>query len=262
MAIPLVEVQTVQASALKTLFECLKEVLHEVPLVFHPVDGISVLQMDFGKSSLVSLTLDAAAFDAYHVTSTVAAGVASETMFRVFKTAGVNDVVTIRMDSADHIKFIITNDTTGKVSTYTVQVCEVDRCHYQAPSEHTFNAVIKIPSREFSRLFRDMKNISDHPKGKTVTIDRLIDKIRLTCTGDAVDQQVEIAYADVDVESPPTVVSGCFSLGHLAMYAKCSSLCAVTTLYMNSDPKFPLIIDYLIASLGKLRIVLAPVDQG
>ena len=47
-----------------------------------------------------------------------------------------------------------------------------------------------------------------------------------------------------------------FSLKYLILFTKCTNLCQQINLYIKDD--YPLIIRYLVASLGHIKLCLAP----
>ena len=61
----LFNIRTLQGSVIKSLFDTLKEIIHDVVLTFDST-GIRISAMDGSKVSLVHLKLDAEAFEEYH----------------------------------------------------------------------------------------------------------------------------------------------------------------------------------------------------
>lgn len=250
---PLVLVQSVQAAALKVLFECLKDVLHDLSLEFTP-SGIRVLAMDASKSTMVNLRLDAEKFDQYTInTRSVTAGVSAGLLFRLLKVAGSSDVVTLKMHDTDILTLVLSNDS-GRVTSFDIKAMDVDTHNVEMP-EASFEAVIKMPSTQLQRLVRDMQHV-----GPIITFEKTPEVLRLSSVGDLVSQCTEIPYLS-DPSEPvqeAKLVRNHFSLKHLCLFTKCSGLCATTTLYLSSD--LPLIVEFQVANLGQLRFVLAPLD--
>ena len=54
-------------------------------------------------------------------------------------------------------------------------------------------------------------------------------------------------------------MQGIFSLKHLTHFTKCTNLCNTTELYLKND--YPLIVRYQVASLGEIKLCLAPQDD-
>ena len=52
------------------------------------------------------------------------------------------------------------------------------------------------------------------------------------------------------------IIQGEFSLKSLSNFIKCSSLCHYLEIYLGND--LPLIVEYKVATLGSIRLCLAP----
>jgi proliferating cell nuclear antigen len=55
--------------------------------------------------------------------------------------------------------------------------------------------------------------------------------------------------------SPSEIVQGVFELKYLTMFTKCTNLCPSIELYLKND--YPLVLRYMVANLGEIRLVLA-----
>jgi len=60
----------------------------------------------------------------------------------------------------------------------------------------------------------------------------------------------------IENQNPDEIVQGVFALKHLVLFSKCTNLCASIELYLKND--YPLIIEYMVASLGEIKLCLAP----
>ena len=56
--------------------------------------------------------------------------------------------------------------------------------------------------------------------------------------------------------NPEEIIQGLFALKHLVLFSKCTNLCPSIEMYLKND--YPLIIKYLVASLGEIKLCLAP----
>jgi proliferating cell nuclear antigen len=57
-------------------------------------------------------------------------------------------------------------------------------------------------------------------------------------------------------KSENEIVQGVFNLKYLTLFCKCSSLAKTVELYLKND--YPLIIRYSVASMGDIKLCLAP----
>ena len=60
--------------------------------------------------------------------------------------------------------------------------------------------------------------------------------------------------------NPNDIVQGYFSLKHLVLFTKCTNLCNSIEMYLKNN--YPLIISYSVASLGNIKLCLAPQEQN
>ena len=56
--------------------------------------------------------------------------------------------------------------------------------------------------------------------------------------------------------SPDKIVQGLFALKYLVLFTKCTNLCNSIEMYLKND--YPLITKYNVASLGNIKLCLAP----
>ena len=57
-------------------------------------------------------------------------------------------------------------------------------------------------------------------------------------------------------DNPEQIIQGVFALKYLVLFTKCTNLCNSINLFLKND--YPLIIKYDIASLGHIKLCLAP----
>jgi proliferating cell nuclear antigen len=55
------------------------------------------------------------------------------------------------------------------------------------------------------------------------------------------------------------IVQGIFQLKHMVLFTKCTNLCPAIEIYLKND--YPLIIQYTVANLGNIKLVLAPIKH-
>ena len=95
------EITTVQSSAIRILFESLKDVLTDVNIHANS-QGIKIMSMDGSKSAIVHVKLLASQFEKFECSNPVVMGVNMLSLFKILKSIKNNDV----------ISFLVTEDTT------------------------------------------------------------------------------------------------------------------------------------------------------
>ena len=81
------------------------------------------------------------------------------------------------------------------------------------------------------------------------------------CLGDFASQETIIGemgggLSFIKNQNRDEIVQGVFALKHLVLFSKCTNLCNSIELYLKND--YPLIIKYTVASLGEIKLCLAP----
>ena len=106
---------TVQAAAIKSTFEVLKDILNDVNIYFKP-DGIYIVTLDTARSSLVDMYLSSENFEEYDCPQQMETGVNVTNMFKLLKTITSNDVLIISINSKEYMNIEIHNEN-KKTST-------------------------------------------------------------------------------------------------------------------------------------------------
>jgi proliferating cell nuclear antigen len=256
------ELKTVQASAFRTLWEALKEVLTDVNLQFTP-DGLKISSMDGAKSTLVYLKLFASKFEYYFCDGSINAGVNMISMFKLMKTISNQDTVSffIKNDQTDKMGIRIENKEKKTVSVAMLKLLDIDEDILSIP-DVTFDAIITMPSTDFQRYCRDMQVIASH-----VTLSSFRDEdgnhcFEIATEGDFANTTVRIGQTTSGLcfsETPNADASGTFPLKYLNLFTKSTNLCSTVEIYLKDT--LPLILEYSVANLGQLRFMLSPTNN-
>jgi proliferating cell nuclear antigen len=249
------ELRTVQGACIRSLVEVLKEILTDINILVDP-SGIRLMAMDSSNVALIHLQLEGDKFEVFTCRTDLVLGVNMGCLFKLVKSIGSNDVLTMFITDDDQNRLGISIENTEKKSKTTVhlKLLDIDDERIHVPDAAIEQMVI-MPSLDFQRLMRDMHGI-----GTTVVLSAQSGIMRLTCEGDFATQVTEISTEAGDDESAlqddSPAIDGRFSLKFLNAFAKSQNLCQVVELYMKKD--YPLILLYRVANLGKLRFALAP----
>lgn len=246
--------RSIQGNAIRTLFEVLKEIVHDVSLRIDPT-GIKLLTLDGARCALVYMRLRADAFEEFHCEGTHVLGVNMTSMFKLVKTSGPHDTITLYMDSGttNELGIKVQNAEKNSVTDFKLKLLDVDDEVITLPDVE-FDNVITMPSAFFQRLCRDMLNL-----GETMVIRSTGDQLVLSCNGDFARQETVIGQADAGMSMSARsdkTVEGRFSLKYLSLFAKATNLSNTIELFLKEA--YPLILKYNVASLGELRFCVAP----
>lgn len=268
------ELRTVQGACIKSLVEVLKEILTDINIIVQAPDaasgftgGIKLMAMDTSNCALIHLFLEGDKFEVFTCERNLVLGVSMMCLFKLVKSIGNNDVLTMFVSRANTNILGINISNTEKKSntTFNLKLLDIDDDRITVP-DVAIEQMVYMPSVDFQRLMRDMSGI-----GSTVLIEIKDRIMRLTCEGDFASQITQISTELDDsgavsgsctcpcpdpAEQDDQAIDGRYSLKFLNAFAKSTSLCPVVELYMRR--KYPLVLLYRVANLGKLRFALAP----
>lgn len=250
------ELKTVQSSPIKILVEALKEILTDANLECDEA-GIKTIAMDGNHIVLVHMKLHGSKFEHYYCPKKLILGVNMINLFKLIKTMNNNDTLTLYVDKRDQNKLGIKmeNEEKNTSTTYKLDLMDLDEETIEIPPAE-FETIITMPSSDFQKICRDMENLAD-----TIEIKSVGAKIIFACKGDFAEQETVMGETNVQgmqfkQKPDDKIVQGVFALKHLVLFTKCTNLCTKIEMYLKND--YPIIIEYIVANLGFIRLCLAP----
>jgi len=249
-------IKTVQTTPFRILIEALKEILTDANFIFDST-GIKLVATDTTQVILVHLKLKAEKFDYYYCPEKLVVGVSLINFFKLVKAMGNHDTLTLFVEKNDLNKLgiCIENVDKNSVTKFKLNMLDLPEKETHIPPE-TFESVITMPTGDFQKICRDMYNISE-----VVDIKSIGSQLVLSCDGDFASRETKIGETEyglafVKSNNPSEIVQGCFNLKYLVLFTKCTNLCNSIEMYLKNN--FPLIIVYSVASLGAIKLCLAP----
>jgi proliferating cell nuclear antigen len=246
-------IRTVQAGAIRTLSEALKEVLTDVNIHFND-KGAKIMSMDGSKVALVHLQLEGPKFEEYYCRDTLQIGVNMLSLFKLLKTIGNTDIVTLYIEKNDLHKLGIRIENKEKsiISNSKLKLLDLDETQISIP-DVVFDSVITMPCVDFQKYCRDLATISN-----TVTISSKGNIFSMYAHGDFAEQEITIGETSTGlvISKKEVPVSGDFPLKYLNLFCKSSGLCSNIEIYLKD--MYPLILVFSISSLGTIKFGLAP----
>lgn len=253
-----VYVKSVQGGVLRTLFETLKELVHDGSIIFS-ADGAKLATMDAAKCSLVHLKLRAECFEEFSCTETTHVGLNFASMHKLMRTCGSHDSVVLYVlrDAPHELGIRIQNSEKNSQTSFQLKLLELDDRHISLP-DMTFDSIYTLPSATFQRLCRDMQGLS-----QSMTITSKPNALEFSCTGDFASQVTVIGEASdglVMEATHDTDIAAKYSLKYLTLFSKSSALSNTVSLFIKSN--HPLVIEYAVAGLGRLAFMLSPLTDN
>lgn len=249
--------KTVQCSAIRNLFETLKDVLQDCNLVYD-TNGIKCLQMDNNNNVIVSVKLNSISFEEYFCKTRFVAGINVGNMFRLMKSMGQSDTLIMKVQESNPNVMImhIENYDKAMKSTFELNLLDIDESTLEIPAT-TFDVVLTMPSLDLQRICRDLSVLSE-----TIEITSRNKMLTLKAEGDFAKQQVELGekdnglfFANSNENINELVITSKYSLKYLNLFSKANVLCSTVDIYLKSD--FPMILSYTVASLGRCMFCVA-----
>ena len=254
----ILELKTVQSSAIRVLIEALKEILTDVNIIFDST-GMKIMAMDSAHTVLVYLKLEHDKFEYYFCKDKYVVGVSMINFFKLIKTMTNNDTLTLYIDEddSDKLGIKIENGDKNSITNYKLNLMDLNEDTFDIPPT-TFNFVITMPSVDFQKICRDMNSLAD-----VIEIQSVGQQLRFSCKGDFAEQETIIGEATDGMVFIKTtdncndeIVQGLFMLKNLVMFTKCTNLASTVDIYLKNN--YPLVICYNVGSLGILKLCLAP----
>jgi len=252
----LIEIKTVQSAAFRVLIEALKEILTDANFEFDD-KGIKIVAMDSSHTVLVHLKLNSENFEHFVCNQKRVLGVNMLNLFKLIKTMGNNDSLSLFLEEENEsvLCIRIENSDKNSITNYKLNLMDLHEDNIQIPPA-TFDSVITIPSVDFQKICRDMHNLADD-----IEIKSLSNQLIFNCKGHFASQETCIGEVNTGLtfvknHKPDEIVQGVFALKHLVLFSKCTNLCNTIELFLKND--YPLIIKYTVASLGEIKLCLAP----
>ena len=178
-----INIKTVQTGAFRVLVEALKEILVDCNLTIDET-GIKLIATDSSHNVLIHMKLQAENFDYYECKSKTIIGVNMTNMFKLIKTMGNSDILTLFLEPNQNTLGIqINNKEKNSQTIYKLNLLDISNENIQIPPA-TFETELTLPSSDFQKIIRDMTNIGDLIEIKSVGSELI-----LNCTGDFASQE-------------------------------------------------------------------------
>jgi proliferating cell nuclear antigen len=262
--------QTVQIAPFRTLMTALKDILLETNITFTP-SGIKIINMDKSHTILVHLSLPAENFESYVCDRPkIVVGVNMFHLFKLINTIDNDDTLTMYIEEADYaegvVQYLGLKFENGDIRQQKIQklrLIEPDAEDLAVP-DVTFSSILNLPSSDFQKIVRDLSCISDKIEIKSVATASGAELI-FRCKGAFAQAEVRRAESDGGMEyvvkqDSSQIIQGEFSLKNLGYFIKCTNLCSQIEMYLEND--LPLVVKYNVASLGEIKLCLAPLPSS
>jgi proliferating cell nuclear antigen len=259
-------IKTVQIAPFRTLMTALKDILLETNITFQP-DGIRIINMDKSHTILAHLFLAAPNFEFYECKkSKIVIGVNMFHLFKLINSIDNDDTLTIYIENSDYVDGIVSH-LALKFENGEIKQCKTQKLRLIEPEPEEleypdvkFSSIINLPSADFQKIIRDLSCISEKLEIKSVG-----NELIFKCSGQFASAEIHRAESDGSMgfvlkQESSKVIQGEFSLKNLGYFIKCTNLCNQIEVYLEND--LPLVVKYDVASLGSIKLCLAPLPSS
>jgi proliferating cell nuclear antigen len=260
-------IKTVQIAPFRTLMTALKDILLETNITFKK-DGIRIVNMDKSHTMMAHLFLGAENFEHYEChMEKIIIGVNMFHLFKLINSIDNDDTLTLYIEKKDYNDGIVSflglkfeNGDIKQCKTQKLRLIEPEPEEYLEPNVVLFSSVINLPSSDFQKIIRDMSCISEKLEIKSVG-----DELIFRCSGQFATAEIRRVETDGSMEfiqkqDHNKITQGEFSLKNLGYFIKCTNLCSQIEMYLENDR--PLVVKYYVASLGEIKLCLAPLPSS
>jgi proliferating cell nuclear antigen len=258
-------IKTVQIAPFRILMTALKDILLDTNIVFTK-DGIRIINMDKTHTILVHLLLKACNFEFYECKyDKIIIGVNMFHLFKLITSIDNDDTLTIYIENDDYVDGVVTelglkfeNGDIKQSKIQKLRLIEPDQDELEIP-DVKFSSIINMPSSDFQKIVRDLANISEKLEIKSVG-----DELIFLCVGQYAKAEIRRTETQGSMQfvqklANDGIIQGEFSLKNLVYFIKCTNLCNQIEIFLENNR--PLIVKYNVASLGEIRLCLAPLPS-
>lgn len=249
-----------KAQLLKMIVESIKDIVTDANIEVKET-GLSLQAMDSSHVSLVSLTLQSSLFAHFRCDQSVTLGLNLGNFSKILKCAGNEDSVTLKaMHDSDELTIAFESPSQDRISEFQLKLMDIDSEQLGIPDQE-YATSIKISSKEFQRIVRDMSVLGD-----TCSICCTKEGIKFSVSGDLGNGNITLRKnssvdkdedaVDITLDEP---VELSFALRYLNFFTKATPLASRVNIAMS--PEIPVVVAYNVGEdegMGSLAFYLAP----
>merc|ERR1712013_691095 len=214
--------------------------------------------MDSSHVALVSLLLRESAFSEFKCDRPTSLGMNVDSLAKILKMCGPSDALKVRWQSgADTVGFQCESGD-DRIADFDLKLMQIESEHMEIPEQH-YKVVVKMPSGEFQKICRDLKEF-----GETMQMKASKEGITFSVQGDMGTGNVMLKPRESEkpeervtltVHEPVTAT---FALRYLVNFAKAAPLCSFVELGMGPDAPLMVKYDVEASDNGYMQFYLAP----
>ena len=259
-------IKTVQIQPIRNTITAIKDILTDATITFTKQD-MKIINFDKTHTILVNVVLYANRFEKYIcLPDKIIVCANTLHLFRVISTMSNDDTLSMYIENCDYHDGIVShlglqydNGDIKQCYSQKLRLIEPDNEELIVP-DIEYSTIINLPTTDFQKIIRDLNGISDRIEIKSVGNDLIF-----SCDGNFANSRIYRSESDGNMNfiqklDASVVIQGEFSLKSLSHFIKCTPLCSHLEMYLGND--LPLIVKYDVASLGVIKLCLAPLPPS
>jgi proliferating cell nuclear antigen len=259
-------IKTVQIQPIRNMITAIKDILTDATITFNE-NGMKIINFDKTHTILVNVVLDSRRFELFNcIPNKIIVCANTLHLFKVISTMSNDDTLSMYIEKSDYHDGIVShlglqydNGDIKQCYSQKLRLIEPDTEEMVVPDVE-YSAIINLPTSDFQKIIRDLNGISDRIEIKSAG-----NELIFSCEGAFASSKIYRSQSGGNMEfvSKPeesVVIQGEFSLKSLSHFIKCTPLCSHLEMYIGND--LPLIVKYDVASLGSIKLCLAPLPPS
>ena len=259
-------IKTVQIQPIRNMITAIKDILTDATITFSEA-GMKIINFDKTHTILVNVILDATRFELFNcIPNKIIVCANTIHLFKVISTMSNDDTLSMYIEKSDYHDGIVShlglqydNGDIKQCYSQKLRLIEPDNEEMVVP-EVKYSAIINLPTSDFQKIIRDLNGISDRIEIKSAG-----NELVFSCEGNFASSKIYRSQSGGNmefIEKPEDhlVIQGEFSLKSLSHFIKCTPLCSHLEMFLGND--LPLIVKYDVASLGSIKLCLAPLPPS
>lgn len=259
-------IKTVQIQPIRNMIAAIKDILTDATITFTK-NGLKIINFDKTHTILVKVILLGDRFEHYSCEPKQIVICANTLhLSKVISTVSNNDTLSMYIEKSDYHDGIVShlglqydNSQIKQCYGQKLRLIDPDPEELLVPDVE-FSTIINLPTADFQKIIRDLSGISDRIEIKSVGTELIF-----SCEGAFAKSQIVRSESDGNLEfvqkpDASVIIQGEFSLKSLSHFTKCTPLCTHLEMYLSND--LPLIVKYDVASLGEIKLCLAPLPPA
>lgn len=248
------KIKTGSCKNLRILFETIKEILLDTPIIFTP-EGIKISSMDKMKHAFVQVHLKSEPFEEYFCPIPINLGVDLVMFHKYINKIRDDNVFTLYLskDNPDMLGMMIEDSKRGLVKKKFLSLMEPDEDDItEVPENLEFDSDITLVSSDFNDICKEMSNFSD-----TLEITSVNEQLIFKIDADQGQQSIVLTESEDTIikSSKDAIVRGKYSLKYLNYFTKATNLSHQMTMSIKNDD--PMVLTYPVGDLGEIKFILS-----